>query len=64
MAGRLDPDRAPAADADLLGKGTSVLDNNTFYISRPWAARYRAIRNSMVQDPRPASTLMVRSAGS
>ena len=29
----------PRFTSDLLGKGTSVLDNNTFYITNPFAAR-------------------------
>ncbi len=36
----------PRLTADLLGKGTSVLDNNTFYITTPWAANYRVVRNA------------------
>jgi hypothetical protein len=41
----------PRFTADLLGKETSVLDNNTFYITRPWGARYATIRdaNTMLQ---------------
>ena len=41
----------PRLTADLLGKGTSVLDNNTFYITRPWSARYAVVRdaNTMLQ---------------
>jgi starch-binding outer membrane protein, SusD/RagB family len=41
----------PRFTADLLGRGTSVLDNNTFYITRPWSARYATIRdaNTMLQ---------------
>ncbi len=35
----------PRFTSDLLGKGTSVLDNNTFYITNPFAARYRVIKN-------------------
>src|SRR5258706_1509251 len=31
----------PRFTSDLLGKGTAVLDNNTFYITNPFAARYR-----------------------
>src|SRR5437016_3694883 len=30
----------PRYTQDLLGGGTSVLDNNTFYITNPWIARY------------------------
>lgn len=33
---------------DLLGGGSSVLDNNTFYTTTPWAARYRVIRNTNI----------------
>jgi starch-binding outer membrane protein, SusD/RagB family len=34
----------PRFTTDLLGGGSSVLDNNTFYTTRPWSARYRAIK--------------------
>ena len=36
----------PRFTTDLLGKGSSVLDDNTFYITAPWGARYTAIRNA------------------
>ena len=35
----------PRFTADLLGKENAVLDNNTFYITAPWAARYRSVKN-------------------
>lgn len=35
----------PRFTADLLGKENAVLDNNTFYITNPWAARYRSVKN-------------------
>src|SRR5262249_14332424 len=35
----------PRFTSDLLGKGSAVLDNNTFYITNPFAARYRVIKN-------------------
>ncbi|SHK96744.1 RagB/SusD domain-containing protein [Rhodothermus profundi] len=38
----------PRFTGDLLGKGTAVLDNNTFYITRPWGARYRVVRNAYI----------------
>lgn len=38
----------PRFTADLLGAGTAVLDNNTFYITRPWAERYRVVRNANI----------------
>ena len=38
----------PRFTADLLGGGSSVLDNNTFYITRPWAERYRVVRNANI----------------
>ncbi|MDQ7040333.1 MAG: RagB/SusD family nutrient uptake outer membrane protein [Rhodothermus sp.] len=38
----------PRFTGDLLGKGTAVLDNNTFYITRPWGARYRVVRNAHI----------------
>ncbi len=36
----------PRLTGDLLGKSTSILDNNSFYTTRPWAARYAAVRNA------------------
>lgn len=36
----------PRFTTDLLGGGNSVLDNNTFYITGPWAARYRTVKNA------------------
>ena len=38
----------PRFTSDLLGKGNAVLDNNTFYITNPYGARYRVIRNTFV----------------
>ncbi|CAZ95996.1 MULTISPECIES: RagB/SusD family nutrient uptake outer membrane protein [Zobellia] len=36
----------PRLTGDLLGGGTNTLDNNTFYITNPWAARYRTVKNA------------------
>jgi len=38
----------PRFTSDLLGKGTAVLDNNTFYTTNPFAARYRAVKNTNI----------------
>src|SRR3954470_4671366 len=38
----------PRFTSDLLGKGNAVLDNNTFYITNPYAARYRVIKNTNI----------------
>ena len=38
----------PRFTSDLLGKGSAVLDNNTFYLTNPYAARYRVIRNTNI----------------
>ena len=38
----------PRFVTDLLGQGSSVLDNNTFYITNPWAGRYRSVKNCNV----------------
>lgn len=35
----------PRYTSELLGRGTAILDNNTFYITNPWNARYRVIKN-------------------
>jgi starch-binding outer membrane protein, SusD/RagB family len=38
----------PRFTSDLLGKGTATLDNNTFYTTGPFAARYRTVKNTNV----------------
>lgn len=38
----------PRFTTELLGGGTSTLDNNTFYITRPWGARYVTVRNANI----------------
>ncbi len=38
----------PRFTSDLLGKSSAVLDNNTFYITNPFSARYRVVRNAYI----------------
>lgn len=38
----------PRFTSDLLGKENAVLDPNTFYITNPYGARYRVIRNMYI----------------
>ncbi|HEX2607810.1 MAG TPA: RagB/SusD family nutrient uptake outer membrane protein [Flavisolibacter sp.] len=38
----------PRFTSDLLGKESAVLDNNTFYITNPFAARYRVVKNANI----------------
>ncbi len=38
----------PRFTSDLLGKGNATLDNNTFYITNPFAARYRVVKNTNI----------------
>lgn len=38
----------PRFTSDLLGKANAVLDNNTFYLTNPFAARYRVVRNTNI----------------
>ncbi|HEX6430363.1 MAG TPA: RagB/SusD family nutrient uptake outer membrane protein [Niastella sp.] len=38
----------PRLTSDLLGKGSSVLDNNTFYTTNPFNARYRVVKNTNI----------------
>ncbi|POY35668.1 RagB/SusD family nutrient uptake outer membrane protein [Solitalea longa] len=35
----------PRYTADLLGKGSTPLDNNAFYTTRPWNTFYRVVKN-------------------
>jgi len=36
----------PRFTGDLLGREDLMLDNNTFYITAPWGARYRTVKNA------------------
>ncbi len=38
----------PRFTSDLLGKGNATLDSNTFYITNPFAARYRVVKNTNI----------------
>jgi hypothetical protein len=38
----------PRFTSDLLGKASATLDNNTFYITNPFASRYRVIKNTNI----------------
>jgi hypothetical protein len=38
----------PRFTSDLLGKGASTLDNNTFYTTNPYSARYRTVKNANI----------------
>ncbi len=38
----------PRFTADIPGAGSAILDNNTFYITRPWASFYQVVRNAWV----------------
>jgi hypothetical protein len=38
----------PRFTSDLLGKGSAVLDNNTFYLTNTWTTRYRVVRTTNI----------------
>ncbi len=38
----------PRFTSDLLGKGSAILDNNTFYLTNPFYERYRVVRNGNI----------------
>lgn len=38
----------PRYTTDILGGGTKRLDNNTFYITNPWASRYQVARQCFI----------------
>jgi starch-binding outer membrane protein, SusD/RagB family len=38
----------PRYTTDILGGGTKILDNNTFYIVNPWGSRYQVIRQCFI----------------
>ena len=38
----------PRFTTELLGSGSTTLNNTSFYITNPWSARYRAVKNCNV----------------
>jgi hypothetical protein len=57
----------PRFTSDLLGKGSAVLDNNTFYTTNPYASRYRTVKNAnllitAVENSSAITTTEARSA--
>ncbi|MBW8687115.1 RagB/SusD family nutrient uptake outer membrane protein [Chitinophaga rhizophila] len=38
----------PRYTTDLLGGGSRVLDNNTFYLTNPWGSRYQVMRQCFI----------------
>jgi hypothetical protein len=58
----------PRLTGDLLGKGSATLDNNTFYTTNPFNARYRVVKNvntliTALQNTKAAITDGQRKAG-
>lgn len=48
--------------SDLLGGGSAVLNNNTFYLTNPWASRYRVVKNcNILIDAANRSTLLTEA---
>ncbi|WP_276485309.1 RagB/SusD family nutrient uptake outer membrane protein [Paraflavitalea pollutisoli] len=49
----------PRYTSDLLGGGNATLNNNTFYLTNPWNARYRVVKNcNILIDAANNSTLI------
>lgn len=38
----------PRYSQDLLGASSAILDNNGFYVTNPWVARYRCVKNANI----------------
>ncbi|HEU4552821.1 MAG TPA: RagB/SusD family nutrient uptake outer membrane protein [Chitinophaga sp.] len=52
----------PRFTSELLGGGSSTLDNNTFYITNPWAARYRVVRQCNILLQAAANSSFITDA--
>jgi hypothetical protein len=46
----------PRYTSDMLGKGSAVLDNNTFYTTRPYNAPYLVVKNANILSKGLANT--------
>ena len=58
----------PRFTSDLLGKANATLDNNTFYTTNPFGARYRTVKNTNIlidalTNTRATMTDLQRKAG-
>ncbi len=49
----------PRFTSELLGGGSSTLDNNTFYITNPWASRYRVVRQAIILEEAAANSTFI-----
>jgi starch-binding outer membrane protein, SusD/RagB family len=49
----------PRYVTDLLGGGSSVLNNTGFYITNPWASRYRVVKNCNVLIQAAANSTLI-----
>jgi len=52
----------PRFTSELLGGGSSTLDNNTFYLTNPWASRYRVVRQTNILLEGAANSTAVSDA--
>lgn len=52
----------PRFTSELLGGGSSTLDNNTFYLTNPWASRYRVVRQTNILLEGAANSTAVTDA--
>ena len=53
----------PRLYTDLLGQGGATLDDNTFYTTNPWTARYRVVKNANILIEGLTNTTANISAG-
>ncbi|MHA6249365.1 RagB/SusD family nutrient uptake outer membrane protein [Pontibacter sp. CAU 1760] len=52
----------PRFTSDLLGAEDAVLDNNTFYTTRPWGSRYRAVKGANILIASASNTNQIDEA--
>src|SRR5450432_149303 len=52
----------PRYVTDLLGANSATLSNSNFYITNPWAARYRVVKNCNVLIQAANNSTLINSA--
>ncbi|WP_073081266.1 RagB/SusD family nutrient uptake outer membrane protein [Chitinophaga jiangningensis] len=52
----------PRYTTDLLGGGTKELDNNSFYLTNPWASRYLVVRQCFILLQAAAASKFITDA--
>jgi starch-binding outer membrane protein, SusD/RagB family len=52
----------PRYTSEVLGSGSATLNNNTFYLTNPWNARYRVVKNCNILIQAATNSTLITAA--